>query len=100
MRYLTGYPLGRGKPTRNADPSGAIFFLAGVNCRLASWTLLRHQFKRSIGLATERTVTRKFQDCIRGAVAALDPAYDLETISEDSLMGASELYFEAGDTNI
>jgi prolyl-tRNA editing enzyme YbaK/EbsC (Cys-tRNA(Pro) deacylase) len=100
MPYRTGQLLARGKPTGNADPSGAIFFLAGVNCRLANWTLLRHQFKRSIGLATERTITRIFQDCIPRALPALDPAYDLETISEDSLMGASELYFEAGDTNI
>lgn len=58
---------------------------------------LRHHFKRDFGLATERAVTSMFQDCIPGAVPALGPAYNMDTIWDDSLMGASELYFEAGD---
>ena len=58
---------------------------------------LRHHFKRNFGLATERAVTSIFQDCVPGAVPALGPAYDLDTIWDDTLMSASELYFEAGD---
>jgi Ala-tRNA(Pro) deacylase len=58
---------------------------------------LRRHFQRNLSLAPERAVASLFQDCIPGAMPALGPAYDMDTIWDDSLMNESELYFEAGD---
>jgi len=59
--------------------------------------MLRHQFKRDFGLATEQTVRQIFADCEPGAIPALGRAYGIETIWDDSLMDSADLYLEAGD---
>ena len=38
-----------------------------------------------------------FSDCETGAVPALGPAYDLDTIVDPSLRGQQDIYFEGGD---
>jgi Ala-tRNA(Pro) deacylase len=59
--------------------------------------MLRHQFKRNFGMATEQTVRQTFVDCEPGAIPALGGAYGIETIWDDGLMNSADLYFEAGD---
>lgn len=52
---------------------------------------------RALRLATEQEAAALFPDCEAGAFPAVGPAYGIETIWEDSLMGQPMLYFEAGD---
>lgn len=58
---------------------------------------LRMRTGRMMRLATEEELCGVFADCERGAVPPLGRAYGMETIWDDSLMGESDLYFEAGD---
>ncbi len=52
---------------------------------------------RRLGLATEDEVARLFDDCQLGAVPPIGAAYGLPVMLDDSLAGASDLYFEGGD---
>jgi len=52
---------------------------------------------RMLRLATEDDVEKLFDDCERGAVPAVGPAYGLATYVDDALAGKPEIYFEAGD---
>lgn len=56
-----------------------------------------NQTHRPLALASEREVGELFRDCEYGAVPAIGPAYGLETLCEEGLMGAGDLYLEAGD---
>ena len=38
-----------------------------------------------------------FTDCASGAVPPIGPAYGMETMVDDALVGLSEIYFESGD---
>jgi len=58
---------------------------------------LRRQFGHDFGMATERAAAEVFQDCEPGAFPPLGPAYGVETIWDDSLMDACDVFFEAGD---
>lgn len=59
--------------------------------------MLQNQIQRDLALASEREVGEVFKDCELGAIPALGTAYGLETVCEDSLMGADHVYLEAGD---
>jgi Ala-tRNA(Pro) deacylase len=52
---------------------------------------------RDLHLADEDRLVPVFKDCAPGAIPALGPAYGMETILDDSLVGQPEVYFEAGD---
>jgi Ala-tRNA(Pro) deacylase len=52
---------------------------------------------RKVHLATENDAAMLFADCETGAIPALGPAYGIDTIVEDSLLAAPQVYFEAGD---
>jgi Ala-tRNA(Pro) deacylase len=58
---------------------------------------MRVEFGRSFGMATEHTVSDVFKDCAPGAIPALGPAYGIETIWDESLRDATEVFLEAGD---
>ena len=58
---------------------------------------LRDVLGRRPGLATEAEVARLFDDCEFGAVPPVGAAYGLPVLLDESLDGASELYFEGGD---
>jgi Ala-tRNA(Pro) deacylase len=58
---------------------------------------LHRLFGRPLGLATEDELERVFGDCEPGAVPPLGPAYGIDSVLDDSLMGESDVYFEAGD---
>ena len=58
---------------------------------------MHRNFGRPLGLATEGEVEKLFGDCEPGAVPPLGAAYGIDSILDDSLMAAPDVYFEAGD---
>jgi Ala-tRNA(Pro) deacylase len=58
---------------------------------------VQRQLERPLETAPEVDLGVVFPDCAPGALPALGPAYELETIVDASLRGHSEIYFEAGD---
>lgn len=52
---------------------------------------------RDLHMAMEDELENIFPDCERGAVPALGPAYNLDTVVDESLCGQEDIYFEAGD---
>ena len=52
---------------------------------------------RKVHLATEEDAAALFADCETGAIPALAPAYGVDTIVDESLLGQPRVYFEAGD---
>lgn len=66
-------------------------------CRHVSMNKLCEKLGRSLELAQESGIVRMFKDCDSGAIPPLGPAYGMETIVDDSLVGQPEVYFEAGD---
>jgi Ala-tRNA(Pro) deacylase len=52
---------------------------------------------RRLRLVPEIRLTPVFRDCESGAIPPLGPAYGMETIVDDSLVGQPEVYFESGD---
>jgi len=59
--------------------------------------MLRRQMGRNIRMASEDEIAELFTDCEIGAIPALGPAYGIETVWDESLVGQSGIYFEAGD---
>lgn len=59
--------------------------------------MLRQQLGRRMGLATEREIMEVFKDCDLGAVPPIGKAYGIETVLDDELTKAPEVYFEAGN---
>jgi Ala-tRNA(Pro) deacylase len=52
---------------------------------------------RRLSLAPESRIVPVFRDCESGAIPPLGPAYGMDTIVDDSLVGQPEVYFESGD---
>jgi len=59
--------------------------------RLQAW------LGRPVRLAEERESEDLFADCDLGAIPPVGGAYDVETVLDDSLMDAEDVYFEGGD---
>lgn len=78
------------------DERGYLLAVLPASCRVDLGELHR-QTKRNLGLATEYELGALFEDCEPGAVPPLGPAYDIETIIDDTLAEQSDIYFEAGD---
>jgi Ala-tRNA(Pro) deacylase len=58
---------------------------------------LHRALGRELGLATESELTGLFSDCEPGALPPLGRAYGIETIVDNSLVSAQDVYFESGD---
>lgn len=58
---------------------------------------LSHKLGRELALVPETSLAPLFKDCAPGAIPPIGPAYGMETIVDDSLVGQPEVYFEAGD---
>lgn len=78
------------------DDRGYLLAVLPASCRVDLGELHR-QTQRSLGLATEHELRALFEDCEPGAVPPLGPAYDIETIIDDTLAEQPDIYFEAGD---
>jgi Ala-tRNA(Pro) deacylase len=58
---------------------------------------LHEQFGRDLETASEAELEYVFSDCEKGAVPALGPAYDLQTVVDPWLCEQPDVYFEGGD---
>jgi len=58
---------------------------------------VRRQLDRRLGLATDRELLELFKDCEPGAWPPLGLAYGVDTILDQSLVDAPDIYFEADD---
>lgn len=58
---------------------------------------LQRQLQARVALATREEIESVFNDCALGAVPPLGPAYGVESIWDDELVKAPDLYFELGD---
>ncbi|MEH6650838.1 MAG: YbaK/EbsC family protein [Motiliproteus sp.] len=58
---------------------------------------LGDQLDLDLQLVSERQVYRTFADCAPGAVPAFGPAYNMNSIYDESLQGLKDIYLEAGD---
>jgi Ala-tRNA(Pro) deacylase len=58
---------------------------------------LRRRLGRRLSMAAEVRLSQVFKDCESGAIPPLGPAYGLETIIDDGLVGLPDIYFEGGD---
>ena len=58
---------------------------------------LHRMLHRNLGLATDRELIELFKDCEPGAVPPLGAVYGIDTILDERLAGASDVYFEGGD---
>jgi len=65
--------------------------------RHVSVRALSKKLGRELVLAEESRLAPVFRDCELGAIPPLGPAYGIETIVDDGLVGQPEIYFEAGD---
>jgi Ala-tRNA(Pro) deacylase len=52
---------------------------------------------RDVSLAEEQDSVRLFGDCELGAMPPIGAAFGLETILDDDLLNADDVYFEGGD---
>jgi Ala-tRNA(Pro) deacylase len=58
---------------------------------------LHRVLNRRLGLATEAELQDVFKDCELGAIPPVGSPYGLETVIDDEIAAAPEVYFEAGD---
>jgi Ala-tRNA(Pro) deacylase len=58
---------------------------------------VRRQLNRELGLVTDRALVELFKDCEQGALPPLGLAYGIDTILDECLVDAPDIYFEAGD---
>jgi Ala-tRNA(Pro) deacylase len=65
--------------------------------RQVSLDVLAKKLGRRLSLVPENRLAPVFRDCESGAIPPLGPAYGMETIVDDSLVGQPEVYFESGD---
>lgn len=83
----------------------AVLVRAGDNYMLAvvpasrqvRFDQLQNWLGRPVRLAEERESEDLFADCDLGAIPPVGGAYDLETVLDDSLLEAGDVYFEGGD---
>jgi Ala-tRNA(Pro) deacylase len=81
-----------------SDRSDSGYVMAVIpGSRHVSIKTLSKRLKRELTLVGEDRLVPVFKDCERGAIPPLGPAYGVETIVDDSLVGQPEIYFEAGD---
>lgn len=58
---------------------------------------LSDKFRRRLALVAEQRIAPIFKDCELGAIPPLGPAYGMQTIVDDSLVGRKHVFFVAGD---
>lgn len=58
---------------------------------------LSQKLGRDLELLDESRIAPVFKDCETGAVPPIGPAYDVETVVDESLVGHGRIYFVAGD---
>jgi Ala-tRNA(Pro) deacylase len=78
------------------DEEGMVMAVLPANRRVQIGQL-RKALGRNVGLATEDTLSERFNDCEIGAIPPVGPAYGIQTILDDELDSEPEVFLEAGD---
>jgi Ala-tRNA(Pro) deacylase len=52
---------------------------------------------RGLELSTEHKLTKLFRDCLPGAIPPVGPAFGVNALVDDGLLGQPDVWFEAGD---
>ncbi len=78
------------------DERGYLMAVVPSN-RFVSTPRLSELLGRHLELASENRIAPVFTDCDRGAIPPLGPAYGMDTIVDDSLVGQPVIYFEGGE---
>ena len=92
--HVPGAQLAKG--TLLKDDQGFVIAVVPATRKVDLGAMHRH-LGRPLGLATEGEVESVFGDCEPGAVPPLGAAYGIDSVLDDSLMEAPDIYFEAGD---
>ena len=92
--HVPGAQLAKG--TLLKDDQGFVIAVVPATRKVDLGAMHRH-FARPLGLATEDEVANLFGDCEPGALPPVGAAYGIDSVLDDSLMDASDVYFEAGD---
>jgi Ala-tRNA(Pro) deacylase len=79
------------------DENGYLMAVLPATHRLDLPAVSRELKRDRLAFASERELRRIFTDCERGAIPPVGPAYHLDTVLDQSLADAPEVYFEAGD---
>lgn len=79
-----------------ADEKGYVMAVL-PGSRYVNVKTLSRKLRRNLQIVGEDRLPSVFSDCERGAIPPLGPAYGMETIVDDGLVGQPEVYFEAGD---
>ena len=91
--------LGRGDGSRDRVAfSGHTELVAWAASHKVDLGAVHRQLDRALGLATDREPVELFKDCEPGALPPLGLAYGIDTILDQSLVDAPDIYFEAGDS--
>lgn len=95
--HLAYVPLKRlAKAVVLGDQQGCVMVVVPGN-RHVDVDRLSKKLRRNLTLVTETRLVSLFKDCALGAIPPVGPAYGLETMVDDRLVGQPEIYFEAGD---
>jgi Ala-tRNA(Pro) deacylase len=92
--HVTGEDVAKGVLLKDDDGYVLAVLPATHNVRIGE---VQRQLDREVEAAPEEDLGIVFPDCTPGAVPALGPAYRLDTITDESLRGHEEVFFEAGD---
>ena len=79
------------------DERGCVMAVVPADQRVHIGELARLLGRHELHLSDEARVKMLFNDCAPGAVPALGMAWGVETIVEQALEAAPEVYIEAGD---
>lgn len=78
--------------------AGEDYMLAVVPAsRQVRFDRLQHWLGRPVRLAEEEESASLFADCDLGAIPPIGEAFNLETVMDESLLDADDIYFEGGD---
>ena len=79
------------------DENGCVMAVVPADQRVHIGELARLLGRHDLHLSDEARVKTLFRDCAPGAVPALGMAWGMETIVDQTLATAPEVYIEAGD---
>jgi Ala-tRNA(Pro) deacylase len=79
------------------DERGCVMAVLPADQRVHVGELARLLGRDDLHLSDEERVKQLFNDCAPGAVPALGMAWGMETIVDQTLASAPDVYFEAGD---
>jgi Ala-tRNA(Pro) deacylase len=92
--HVSGNQLAKSVVLKDGD--GFLIAVIPASHRVDLGALHRH-LNRPLGLATERELAELFADCEPGAVPPIGALYGIDTVLDESLAAAEDVYFEGGD---